>query len=51
MMRGWADSGCDSGHGCLRAGRVCVEVTWRFTMSREHPWTRRGFDPGGMLDL
>jgi hypothetical protein len=26
MMRGWADSGCDSGHGCLWAGRVCVEV-------------------------
>jgi hypothetical protein len=22
MMRGWADSGCDSGHGCLRAGKV-----------------------------
>jgi len=25
MMRGWADSGCDSGHGCLRAGRVGVK--------------------------
>jgi hypothetical protein len=26
MMRGWADSGCDSGHGCLWAGRVSREV-------------------------
>jgi hypothetical protein len=26
MMRAWADSGCDSGHGCLWAGRFRVEV-------------------------